>query len=155
MMNAISSMGSYQMMASGSKGPPPPKDQDVFQLSDSDGDGMVSATELESLTQKIEEVTGESIDVENALASFDTDTNGGLSGEELLEMLGSYGFTPPEMQGGGLEGEQAMQPPPPPPVEQALNSYSSNSGDDALSTLLELLGSSDAEESYSSIDISS
>ena len=60
MISGISSMGNtIQMMrSSGMQGAPPPKGQDVFQVADSDGDGLVSKTELKVVTEGIEEITG-------------------------------------------------------------------------------------------------
>lgn len=156
MINSISNMGSsMQMMrSSGMQGPPPPKDKDVFQVADSDGDGLVSLVELEVLAEGMEEVTGNSINVDEALSSFDANQDGGLSGEELLQMMGSNGFAPPGMVDSEESGS-AVKPPPPPPMDQTLASYGQNSGDDQIAQLIELLQSNDSDEEYASIDVTS
>ena len=77
-----------------------PQGKDAFQLSDTDGNGLVSSTELETLASGIAKVTGSTINVDEALSSYDADQDGGLSGEELLQMLTGMGFSPPEMAAG-------------------------------------------------------
>lgn len=121
----------------------PQQGKDAFQMSDTDADGVVSATELETLAAGIEEVTGNSIDVDDAIANYDSDSDGGLSGEELMEMLGANGFTGPKMEGEG------PPPPPPPSSDDAMSAYGENSGDDLLSQLMETLGNSDDESDTS------
>ncbi len=143
---------SMPMMRSSGIHGPPPKDRDVFQLADSDGDALVSQTELGAVAEGIEEITGTTINVDEALSNFDVNQDGGLSGEELLQMMTSYGFAPPEM-GAGDQRDSAMKPPP--PVEQALSVYGQNSGDDTVAQLLELLQNQDSDEGYTSIDVSS
>lgn len=149
MVNSISGMGGSQAMM---HGPPPPRDKDVFQMADSDGDGVVSQSELETLVEKINEVSGNSINVEESLSTFDSNQDGGLSGEELLEMMSSYGFAPPDIGGGG-EGGSGMQPPPV-PSEQALAAYGQAGSEDQIATLLELLRD-DGDEEYVQIDVTS
>lgn len=157
MISDISSISSSMLMlrSSGMKGPPPPsKDMDVFQVADTNGDGVVSLSELEALTGGIEEITGTTINADEALSSFDASGDGGLSGEELLLMMTSNGFAPPQM--AGSEGADfGMKPPPPPPMEQALSAYEQNSNNDQIAQLIELLQSNNNDEEYVSIDITS
>lgn len=145
MVGNVSSMSSSVAMTRQGP-PPPPKGNDVFKVGDSNEDGVVSASELTAITEGIEEVTGNSIDVESALSNYDADQDGGLNGEEMLEMLTQQGFSMPEQ----MEG-----PPPPPPqsADQALAAYGQNSGDDQITELLELLQSSDSEEEYVSVNV--
>lgn len=150
MINSIGSGASAMSIMSSTQRPQQGKD--AFQVSDTDGNGVVSQTELETLTAGIKEVTGNSINVDDALATFDMDSDGGLSGEELLEMLDSNGFGRPEMEG------EAPPPPPPPSSADAISAYSENSGDDLISQLMDALGNSedDTEASFaSSISITS
>lgn len=147
MVDSVSSMSNSaaMMRGGGMQGPPPPpKDDDVFQVGDSDGDGIISADELTAITEGITEVTGNTIDVESALSSYDANSDGGLSGEELLEMLTQQGFS---------VTEQMPPPPPPPSAEQAAAAYGQNSGDDQISQLLELLQSGGSEEEYTSVNV--
>lgn len=144
MINSVSSGASAMSMMSSTQRPPQGKD--AFKMSDTDADGVVSQTELEALAAGIEEVTGTTINVDDALATFDMDSDGGLSGEELMEMLASNGFTGPEMEG------QGPPPPPPPSSADAMSAYEENSGDDLMSQLLDALGDSedDTETSLAS-----
>lgn len=154
--SVVSGMGDSMAMMpnSGMKGPPPPKDMDVFQASDSDGDGILSISELSTLVEGIEKITGNSINVDDAMSSYDSDQDGGLSGEELLQMMTDSGFAPPEMY--GAEGsENGMMPPPPPPTEQALAVYGQNSGDNQIAQLLELLQNGEDEEEYTPLNVTS
>ena len=144
MMQQYSSVGKQQ------QAPPPPPEQDVFQVSDTDGDGLVSQTELETLVSGLEEVTGSSIDTEEALASYDSDEDGSLSGEELQGLMNSYGFTPPGMTDSETGELMNMQAPPPPP-QSAASAYAQNSGDDMIGQLLEILTSEG--EDYSPVDM--
>lgn len=144
MINSISSTSSTMSMmrSSAMQRQPPPQGKDAFQMSDADGNGLVSSAELETLAAGIAEVTGSTINVDDALSSYDADQDGGLNGEELLEMLTNMGFSPPEMVAAEGSEEASMRPPPPPPPssEQAISAYSQNSGDDdMMSQLLELL----------------
>lgn len=144
MINSISSINSASMMRGNAmqpSGPPPGKD--AFKVADSDGDGLVSSTELESVVAGIAEVTGTSINAEDALATYDANQDGGLSGEEMLSLLQDNGFGPPQEAGEG-------PPPPPPPTEQALASYAENAGDDMISQLINILQRNESESATGS-----
>lgn len=141
MINSVSSGASALSMMSSTQRTQQGKD--AFQMSDTDADGVVSATELETLAAGIEEATGNSINIEDAIANYDSDSDGALSGEELMEMLGANGFTGPAMEGEG------PPPPPPPSSEDAMSAYGENSGDDLLSTLMDAIGDSDDDSETS------
>ena len=161
MLSSVSNSSSAMSMMSTNalQRHPPSQGQDAFKLSDTDGDGLVSKSELETLASGIEEVTGSSINVDDAISSFDANQDGGLSGEELLEMLTSMGFSPPEMTASEDGESSAMAPPPPPPPssEQASSAYSENTGDDMLAQLIELLESQENSDTntYSPINVTS
>jgi len=153
MINSVSMSSMATMGTNSMQRQPPPPDKDVFKVADSDSDGLVSATELETLAAGNEEITGNGIDVEAALSTYDADGDGGLSGEELFGLLSSQGFNPGGMI-DGEEGESGMRPPPPPPPQQASSAYEANSSDDSISQLIELLnGSSESEEDYSPLEM--
>jgi hypothetical protein len=159
MINSVSSMSSsMSMMSSGSaQKAPPPQEENVFSLTDSDSDGFVSSTELESLIAGIAEVTGNSMDVTDAMSTFDTDQDGSLNGEELQGLMSESGFTPPMMMSSEEDGESNMMPPPPPPdASQVVSAYGQNSGEeDSISQLIALLQSqSDSSDVYSALEIS-
>ncbi len=156
MISSVSSMSSSMSTMSSSatqRQPPPPPDKDVFKMADSDSSGLVSSSELESLVSSIEEVTGSSIDVDDALSSYDADGDGSLNGEEMHGLMASQGFLPSEMI-SDEGGDSGMQPPPPPSTEQAMSAYSQYSGEDSLSQLIDLLqGKTDSTETYSSLEV--
>ncbi len=157
MVNNVSSVGSSMtMMRSGEiKGPPPsPKTQETFLVGDTDGDGVLSASELAALTEGTEDSTVNSMNVEDAISSYGVNRDGGLSGQELLERLNSDGLSTPDMT-MNKNGESAMMPPPPPSSEQTLAAYEKNNGNDQIAQRVELLGNSDAAGSYTPIDVSS
>jgi Ca2+-binding EF-hand superfamily protein len=136
----------------------PPQGKNVFQLSDTDSNGLVSSTELETLASGIEKTTGSTINVDDALSSYDADQDGALNGEELFQMMEGLGFAPPEMAAGENGQSSEMPPPPPPPsAEQVTSAYSQNSGDDMLSELLDLLQSQENTDTnaYSSVNLTS
>ena len=159
MISSISSSSSNTMsMMRSSAMQRQPQGKDAFQLSDTDGNGLVSSTELETLASGIEKVTGSTMNVDDALSSYDADQDGGLNGEELLQMMTGMGFSPPEMAASEDGKSSAMPPPPPPPSsEQATSAYSQNSGDDMLAQLLDLLQSQENTDTstYSSINVTS
>ncbi len=153
MINSVGMNSAMSVMGTGSmQRQPPPPGKDVFKVADSDSDGLVSSSELETLAAGIEEITGNSIDVNEALSTYDADGDGSLSGEELFGLMSSQGFNP----GGMVNSEEGgMMPPPPPPPEQAASAYGQNSGEDTLSQLIELLkNGSDNDEEYSALELS-
>jgi len=146
MINGISSMSSAMVQ----RQPPPPPDKDAFKIGDSDSNGVVSETELETLLEGITETTGTTITTDEALSTYDADGDGGLNGEELFSLLSENGFLPPQEQ----NSEAGAPPPPPPPMEEALASYAENSGDDLLQQLMDYMqGDQSSEEEDSSINI--
>ena len=156
MINGVSSSFSSMSMTGSrniQKPPPPPQEKDVFKTADADGNGVVSQTELETLLEGINEVTGESISVEDAIQSYDADQDGALSGEELLGLMTDSGFPHPGPPAG--EGKQgSIFPSIQTSAEQAVASYAQNSGQDSLAQLLELLQAGDKESAtYSSLQI--
>lgn len=156
MINSISSSGSAMSMSqhSATQRQPPPQGKDAFKASDADGNGLVSKTELSTLAAGIEKVTGETINIDNSLSTYDVNQDGGLSGEELLSMLNALGFSPPDM--AGSNGGSALEDqPPPPPSRQAISAYSQNSGDDMMAKLLELLQQQEGAgtEPFTPIDV--
>lgn len=155
MINGINSMNSAMTtMRSGSmQRHQPPPGKDVFQIADADSDGLVSGSELETLAKGIEEVTGTSIDLDEALTNFDADQDGALSGEELKGLMDSNGFSPPGMFRNDRGEAERMQPPPP-SSEQVLSAYARNTGEDKIDQLVEFLkDQNDDDEEVSSIDV--
>jgi hypothetical protein len=126
-MSSIGSIGMNSMQS--------PDPLGIFKKTDSDGSGGVSQAELKNLAAVIKEKTGKTFDVTNdTFNSYDTNSDGSLSGDELKSVLDNSGFGPPQ-------GMQGMGPPPPPP-QQATDSYESNSssyGQETVSSLVDSL----------------
>ena len=153
MINSVSMSSMSMMGTSGVQRQSPSSDKTVFDVADTNMDGVVSSSELEALTAGIEEITGNSLDVEAALSTYDADGDGGLSGEELFGLMSSRGFNPSGMI-DSEEGESGMLPPPPPPPKQVSSAYQANSDDDSISQLIELLNSSsESEDDYSALEL--
>ncbi len=82
---------------------------DLFSKLDADGSGSLEETEIQSLTEKISEATGVSVDLSEFLATYDSDENGALSEDEAVAALEANrpeGPPPEEMMGGmgGMQG---------------------------------------------------
>ena len=159
MVNSISSSGSAMSMMRNNamQRQPPSQGKDAFQASDVDDNGLVSKTELSTLATGIEKITGQTVNVDESISTYDANQDGGLSGEELLSMLDALGFSPPEMTSSDSDDASANRPPPPPPPssEQAISAYSQNSGDDLMAKLLEFLQQQGdtVSQSYTQVDV--
>jgi Ca2+-binding EF-hand superfamily protein len=80
----------------------------------------------------MKEKNGITLDVSNeSFKTYDSNSDGTLSGDELKSVLDKSGFGPPQ-------GMQGMGPPPPPP-QQASNSYNANSPNSGQDTVSELV----------------
>ena len=105
---------------------------EMFKKTDSDSNGGVSQTELQSLADAMKEKTGTTLDVSSdSFNSYDSDGDGSLSGEELKTVLNNSGFGPDQ----GMQGAGATQPPP----QQATDSYSAQSSSSEQDTVSALI----------------
>lgn len=142
MINGIGNQGMMNNMSNMSvqRGPSP---EEKFNEIDADGDGSVSATELETLTSEISERSGQSITATDMLDEYDSDSSGGLSQSEMDSMAQSImeQFGPPQGGGGG-NGD----------FQQAMTSYSENMGSSDISGMLNSLGSKPAPPSFNQVD---
>jgi phage shock protein A len=80
-----------------------PDPQEMFNRMDTDGSAGIDADELNSVTEKMAEHSGNSIDAESLMAEFDEDGDGVLNEEETHNAMESL-------------KEQMGPPPPPPPM---------------------------------------
>ncbi len=60
---------------------------DLVSKLDTDGSGSLEQTEVQSLTEKISEATGVSVDLAEFLTTYDTDADGALSEDEAVAAL--------------------------------------------------------------------
>lgn len=153
MISSISSQStalSMQRSNAAQQKPPPPPDKDLFKAADSDSNGLVSESELSSLVEAMQETGALDSSGDVSLSTYDSNQDGGLSGEELLDMLTANGFQPPQMEDG-----QAGPPPPPPSSSLAMEAYANNSTDDIISQIIAALQGDDGSsaETTGSIDI--
>jgi Ca2+-binding EF-hand superfamily protein len=86
----------------------------VFSTVDSNSDGFISIDEYETLTEGIQEITGNALS--RTFADFDVDGDGKLNISELRSVLDVAGFAPH----------------PPPPPEQVAAAYEAQSGEDPI-----------------------
>ena len=123
-MSSIGSIGSSSMQR--------PDPIEMFKKTDSDSNGGVSQTELQSLADAMKEKTGTTLDVSSdSFNSYDSDGDGSLSGDELKTVLNNSGFGPDQ----GMQGAGATQPPP----QQATDSYSAQSSSSEQDTVSALI----------------
>lgn len=73
---------------------------EIFTKLDADSSGGLDSTEVQSLTEKISEATGVSVDLSEFLATYDANGDGALSEDETV---------------AALEANRPQGPPPPPP----------------------------------------
>ncbi|MFZ5979382.1 MAG: EF-hand domain-containing protein [Candidatus Zixiibacteriota bacterium] len=126
-IHAMSGMMSTEAMAQ--------MKEKMFTKLDSDGDGALNRTELESFAEELSQKSGQTVDLDEFISSLDSDGDGIVSQDEF-------------MTGG------PTAPPPPPPQEtesdtsNTLAQYLSRiDGDDTTQTLLEMLNESVQDES--------
>lgn len=138
-MSTINGLGRSMNMMMMSAMRRPDKEQ-MFVKIDADGSGAINQSELTTFAENISKMTGETINVEEALDTYDTDSDGGLSRKEMDSMMKD------KMAGGK---------PPMPPSQQVLAAYSQNSGNsnNLASTLFEMFGSSTEGKEYSPFKI--
>ena len=114
MINGIGSSNGYQSyLQTQSMRQKPPDAAQMFNKLDTDGDGKLSQTELDTWAGAMLEKAGQTIDTGGALATYDTDGDGGLSSDEM------QAFVSASMQ-QGMGGMGMMQGPPLPPEGQGL-----------------------------------
>ena len=87
----------------------PPDPVEIFNKVDEDDSGGLDQTEFQDLADKISKATGEEMDTEALLATYDTDEDGVLSEEEAIAALEANrpegppppGGMPPQVRGSG------------------------------------------------------
>ncbi|HQP32195.1 MAG TPA: EF-hand domain-containing protein [Deltaproteobacteria bacterium] len=111
MINGIGNSNGYQgYLQTQSMRPKPPDAAQMFGKLDTDGDGKLSQTELDTWAGSMAEKTGATMDTSEALTTYDSDGDGGLSSDEM------QAFVSATMQ-QGIGGMGMMQGPPPPSPE--------------------------------------
>lgn len=141
MMNGISGAGGYtsQMQMQGMQ-----KRQgqgERFSKIDKDGNGGVDQVELQSMGDKISEITGQQIDVAEISETYDANNDGLLDQSEMQPMMMDLRDTMGGMPGGGASSQQLLA------------AYQMDPENDLTSTLMDMFGSEDDEEDvYKPVD---
>ena len=94
-----------------------------FKELDSDSSSTLDITELSTLALELSKMTGNTLEVEDAITSYDTDGDSQLSQEETMALIRDFLGPPPE---ANSEAERAAQ------------AYLANSNDDKISVLMEM-----------------
>ena len=114
-----------------------PDPQEMFKKVDSDSSGGVSQTELQTLTEKISENSGQSLDAAKLLSEYDSNSDGSLGQDEmnsLMESIRPKHEREAMMQKNSGEGNSSSGL-----DAQSMASYLSNSGQDLVSNLISML----------------
>ena len=141
MMNGISaSTGSFAQM----QGMQQRKGMGArFTQLDADKNGGLDQTELQSMTDKISEMTGQKLNVEEVTKTYDANNDGLLGQGEMQSMM-------MELRGpaGGPQGGKGS-------TQSLLSTYQTDSEKDSFSALMDMFGEAedDQEEEYSPVNI--
>jgi Ca2+-binding EF-hand superfamily protein len=106
----------------------------LFSNIDSDKSGGIDKKEFSAFTKKISEMSGKSINADDAFSTYDVNGDGSLSKSELDSFM------------------KANAPQPPAQMPNALSSYGSNSSSSKVSSLSDLLKSISTDSSSNSSD---
>lgn len=126
--------------------PPPPSPEEMFKKVDSDSSGAVSSDELQTMLDKMAEMTGQSQDASALITQYDSDSDGSLNSAEMDSMMKSMGppSPPPQMAQSDTSSDQDSSS-----QQDALASFLQNADQNSLSALLKMLKSSASSSSSS------
>lgn len=79
----------------------------LFTKLDADGSGSLESTEVQSLTEKISEATGISVDLAEFFSTYDADSDGALSQDEAVTALEANRPQGPPPPMGKMEGPES------------------------------------------------
>lgn len=152
-ISGISSSMSYGMYGTDQQ----KRKQDLFNKVDSDGNGGISQTELQSLTDKISQDSGTTLDASTLLSQYDSNSDGSLSSDEMNSLMES--IKPQHERDAMTSGNDQSSGSQSSGLDTtSLAAYMSNSGQDLVSSLISMLqqlqSSSASGDSSSSSDSS-
>ncbi len=137
--------GGSSLMGNMRMGAMRPDPAERFNKADANGDGGLDKSEMQTVLDKVSEMSGQDIDVENIFSEFDTDKDGMLSEQEaetamnqLREELG------PQMR--GMKGGMGGQHPP------GMGDHGINGGGESESSLISMFNSLSEDEKESFLD---
>jgi Ca2+-binding EF-hand superfamily protein len=122
--NALSSMYTQNMRSKLSP-------EEKFNELDTDGDGVLSSSELTSMAEEVASHTGQTINVDEAITTYDTDGDSMLNQSEMDSMMQAVMENSVPVTGSDSSSL----------LLQALTAYQENQDEDQLSILLEQLSS--------------
>jgi Ca2+-binding EF-hand superfamily protein len=125
-MSNISGISSIlsSILIQGTQSRPDPAQK--FKELDTDSNGGLDKTELSAMAKELSKMTGKTLNVDDAITTYDANNDGLLSQDEMGAMMQQV-LGPPPTTGSGVSSQQASQ------------AYQANSGDDQLSALLKIL----------------
>ncbi|MDK9717659.1 MAG: EF-hand domain-containing protein [Trichlorobacter sp.] len=131
--------------------PPPPKPEEMFSKVDSDSSGALSSDELQTMLDKLAEMTGQSQDASTLITQYDSDSDGALNSDEMDTMMKSMGPPPPppqQAQSGSSNSDESSSA-----LQSALASLLKNADQTSLSNLLKQLQGSSSGSGTSSLNV--
>ena len=111
-----------------------PDSAQKFKELDTDSSGGLDKTELSTMAKELSKMTGKTLNVDDAIKSYDANNDGQLSQDEMGTMMQKT-MGPPTSDGSSMQ--------------QVLDAYQSNSGNDQMSIFLKMLGQSSSSSSTS------
>ncbi len=128
-------MGS--MSVQGMQGRPDPTQK--FKELDADSSGGLDKTELSTMAKELSKMTGKTLNVDDSITSYDANNDGQLGQDEMQTMMQKT-MGPPTASGAGMQ--------------QVMEAYKTQSGDDQMTTLLKMLDGLDKGAGSSSTSAS-
>ncbi len=113
-----------------------------FNQLDTDKNGGLDQTELKTMTDKVSEMTGQKISVEEVTKTYDANNDGLLGQDEMQSMM-------MELRGaaGGPQGGKGS-------MQSMLSTYQSDPEKDSFSALMDIFGEQeDEQEEYTPVNI--
>lgn len=112
-----------------------------FDQLDADKNGGIDQAELQPMADKISEVTGQNLSVEEVTKTYDANNDGLLGQDEMQSMMMDLSAK----VGGGQDGQFSAQ---------SLAAYQTDAEDESFSALMEMFGEeSEEEDDYYPVDI--
>lgn len=110
-MSSISGMGNMMSAIFAQGMQPRPDPAQKFNEIDTDGNGGLDKVELSAMAKELAAKTGKTLDVDESISSYDSNSDGRLDQDEMDTMMHEVLGPPPDgMGGGGLQmNVQSMQ----------------------------------------------
>ncbi len=117
-----------------------PDPSQKFKELNSDSSGGLDKTELSTMAKELSKMTGKTLNVDDAIKTYDTNNDGQLNQNEMDTMMKKT-MGPPTSNGSSMQ--------------QVMEAYQKNSGDDQMSSLLNMLDQSSSSSATSGTSTSS